>query len=83
MIKSLYGPLQAVASASNSERLSIWPSRRPCPPVGAFSSAAYFDGYPPVQTAGGECSPWRIESTLRILADDWELVVAAKGQRDE
>jgi hypothetical protein len=35
------------------------------------------------QTAGGECSPWGIESTLRILADDWELVVAAKGQSDE
>ena len=29
MIKSLYGPSQAVASASNSERVRIWPSRRP------------------------------------------------------
>ena len=35
------------------------------------------------QTAGGECSPWGTESTLRKLADDWELVVAAKGQSDE
>lgn len=38
---------------------------------------------------GSEPNRWRrvlamgIESTLRILADDWELVVAAKGQSDE
>jgi hypothetical protein len=35
------------------------------------------------QTAGGERSPWGTESTLRIFADHWELVVAAKGQSDE
>jgi hypothetical protein len=51
MIKSPYVPLHAVASASNSERLRIWPSRRPYPPVGVFASAATLTVTRPSATA--------------------------------
>jgi hypothetical protein len=35
------------------------------------------------EPAGGECSPLMIDGKLRILADSWSLVVAAKGESDE